>query len=52
MAAENGVVDELPIAHLEDESAVDMRTMLDMMYPKTNQIAIRLGVVLSECMRR
>ena len=36
--AEKGVVEELPVVKLEDESATDIRTLLDIFYPKTNQV--------------
>ena len=35
--AEKGVVEELPVVKLEDESATDIRTLLDMLYPDTCQ---------------
>ena len=36
--AEKGVVEELPVVKLENESATDIRTLLDMLYPDTNHV--------------
>ena len=38
VATEKGVIDELPTAQLEDESAADIRTITDLMNHETNQI--------------
>ena len=51
VATEKGVIVELPIAQLEDESAADIRTMIDQMNLETNQIVIRFAVVLSGFVR-
>ena len=51
VATEKGVIFELPIAQLEDESAADIRTMIDQMNHETNRIVIRFGVVLSGFVR-
>ena len=36
--AEKGVVEELPVVKLENESATDIRALLDMFYPDANQV--------------
>ena len=36
--AEKGVTEELPVVKLENESATDIRALLDMFYPNANQV--------------
>ena len=37
-SAQKGVVEELPVVKLEDESATDIRTLLDLLYPDNYQV--------------
>ena len=43
--AEKGVVEELPVVKLEDESATDITTLLDMLHPDTNQVVNGMSTI-------
>ena len=43
--AEKGIDVELPVVKLENESATDIRSLLDMLYPDTNQVVNGMSTI-------